>query len=335
MSLSTWRSSIFPGVDAPANSQQGHTVQCSKNANTQWATSQAQALVYMLNVKVHDCTGKDWTRVACLDGLTGESLVLLKEQDSMASVCKSLQISFGKRDQIETFGKTTQPLSTNASCQLSNMELEEWWFGGGFAVRGPGLLTVIVLTMCSSAYFPGTRQFSGVKNRALGDGWGLQCIVMVFWGSCPLALMRHLGPSFSCCWGWHAVVIEMCGTEASVHMGSYAQSGSPGSFALCLWLLGGLLSVSKAHTHRQSCKTVVVYLIFCFVLRGLERCIILFTFTFSYTDFWLNFCWHCEICCILFILRIGNWFCSCFFLVFFSVFEPLRNKKEGRRWLYV
>lgn len=98
---------------------------------------------------------------------------------------------------------------------------------------------------------------------------------------------------------------------------------------------GGLLSVSKAHTHRQSCKTVVVYLIFCFVLGGLERCIILFTFTFSYTDFWLNFCWHCEICCILFILRIGNWFCSCFFLVFFSVFEPLRNKKEGRRWLYV
>lgn len=112
---------------------------------------------------------------------------------------------------------------------------------------------------------PGTRQFSGVKNRALGDGWGLQCIVMVLWGSCPLALMRHLGASFSCCWGWHAVVIEMCGTEASVHIGSYAESGSPGSFTLCLWLLGGLLSVSKAHTHRQSCKTVVVYLIFCFV----------------------------------------------------------------------
>lgn len=96
------------------------------------------------------------------------------------------------------------------------------------------------------------------------------------------------------------------------------------------WVFRSLPLALGGHTHRQSCKTVVVYLIFCFVLgRGLKRRIVLFTFTFSYTDFWLNFCWHCEICCMLFILRID------FVLVFFSVFEPLRNKEESRRWLYV
>lgn len=220
----------------------------------------------------------------------------------------------------------------HVNCQT--VELEEWWFGGFCSQRtwAPYSHCVDHVLFCLLPQAVLWCQEQGP--------WGWLRFAVHCYGSLGLLpfgldapsgafFLLLLGLACSCHWDvWHwsfSTHRELCRVWVSWVFCS-----------LPLTLGGASFSVKGTHTQTvmQDCSCVSDFL-FRFFFEGGGGCIVLFTFTFSYTGFWLNFCWHCEICCMLFILRIGNWLCSCFFLVFFSVFEPLRNKKEGRRWLYV
>ena len=95
---------IFPETDAPPNSFQGQTLQCSEDL----ATSQTlQALISMLNVKVHERTiGNRLKKYALLWRVAGESLLFL---------IRMWQHSLGLQSCILTNHKTSNVFRTEES----------------------------------------------------------------------------------------------------------------------------------------------------------------------------------------------------------------------------